>query len=381
MVDVLEQSGLRGRGGAWFPTARKWRGVARLGEEVPAIVVVNASEGEPLSAKDRTLIAHRPHLVIDGALIAAESVGADEVVVYLSRPARQAAGVIRHALRQRREARLRELPIHLVHTAHRYVAGESSAVVRRVNGGPAKPGFAPPHPSESGVDGRPTLVQNVETIANVALIARYGDGWFRECGTPSAPGTALTTLSGDVRFPGVYEVDLGSALLDVCNRAGGPLSPPSGALIGGYFGSWVGADQFAGLRLDPDGVTLGCGIVGVLGEATCPLGEAARVIRYLAAESAGQCGPCVHGLRAVAETMGRIAASDADRGDVVRVQRWSSMIAGRGACHHPEGAMHSVLSALEAFPEDLARHLEGRPCDGRGGHSLPQPPTPRWGWR
>ena len=380
LLDELERSGLRGRGGAWFPTALKWRGVARAALQRRAIVVINASEGEPLSAKDRALLEHRPHLVIDGGITAAESVGAGEVIIYISRTAGASTRAIRHALRERRRAGLRELPVHVVAAPHRYVAGESSAAVRRVNGGPAKPGFAPPHPSERGVDARPTLVQNAETIAHAALIARFGNAWFRERGDGDAPGTVLVTLSGGVRFPGVYEVDIGTSLSAVLNGAGGPLTPPSGALVGGYFGSWVGAQRMTGLRLAPADVRLGCGVIGVLGAGACGLSEAARIVRYLARESAGQCGPCVYGLRAIAATLTRIAVAEADRGEVARLQRWTAMVSGRGACHHPDGAVNNAVTALDAFSDDLARHLAGEACAGRRHRWLPEPKRHR-GWR
>ena len=380
LIDDVERSGLRGRGGAWFPTARKWRGVAAAAGRQRSIVVINASEGEPLSAKDQTLVEHRPHLVIDGGITAAESVGADQVIVYVSRAAHRSRRALRRALHERRRAGLRELPVHVVDTPHRYVAGESSAVVRRSNGGPAKPGFSPPHPSERGVDGRPTLVQNAETIAHAALIARFGDAWFRERGDTGAPGTALVTLSGNVRFAGVYEVDLGATLTAVLNGAGGVPTEPEGALIGGYFGSWIAARRMAGLRLAPGDVNLGCGVIGVLGAGACGLSEAATIVAYLARESAGQCGPCVHGLRAISETLNRVAAGDADRGDVARLQRWTAMVAGRGACHHPDGAVNNALTALEAFAGDLGRHLAGQACAGRRHRWLP-PPQRHRGWR
>jgi NADH:ubiquinone oxidoreductase subunit F (NADH-binding) len=379
-IDVIESSGLRGRGGAWFPTGRKWRGVARAAERKAGVVVVNASEGEPLSAKDRLLVTHRPHLVIDGALLAAESVGATEVLIYLSRPSRQATRALRHALGERRRAGQRDLPVHLVHTAHRYVSGESSAVVRRVSGGVAKPAFTPPHPSDSGVDGRPTLVQNVETIAHLALIARNGEDWFRERGTREAPGTMLVTVSGSVRFPGVYEVGVGTPLREAIGHAGGVLEPPRGVLIGGYFGTWLNGASLSEVRLDPTEVSLGCGIVGVLAAAACPLREAASIVTYLAAESAGQCGVCVFGLRAIAETMTRVAAGDADRGDLARLGRWTTMVRGRGGCRHPDGAVNNVITAVDAFADDLALHLDGKPCADSGRPSLPPPPRHR-GWR
>jgi NADH:ubiquinone oxidoreductase subunit F (NADH-binding) len=381
MLDTLERSGLRGRGGAWFPTARKWATVSRLAADCPAVVVVNLSEGEPLAAKDRTLAAHRPHLILDGAQIAAESVGAEEVILYVARHSRSLTGVLRRALRERRHAGRAELPVHLVHTAHRYVAGEASAAARRASGGPSKPSFSPPHTSERGVGGQPTLVQNAETIAHVALIARFGDGWFRERGTSAAPGTSLVTLSGDIRHPGVYEFELGTDLARVIEAAGGVGTVPSGALIGGYFGTWVDRTGLANLVLTPDGLTLGCGIVGILGSGACGLEESARIVDYLARESAGQCGPCVYGLRAIADSMLRIAASDADAGDLERVRRWARQVAGRGACHHPDGAIRNVETALEAFADHLPRHLAGVPCPGRARRWLPGPPRSARRWR
>ncbi len=380
LLDVVDRSGLRGRGGAWFPTGRKWRGVAGGSRARPGAVIVNASEGEPLSAKDRTLLQCRPHLVLDGALIAAESVGAEIVLVYMSRQSRATARALRHALAQRRRAGWRGPPVHLVHTAHRYVAGESSSVVRRAGGGVSKPTVGPPHPSDYGLGGRPTLVQNVETLAHVALIARQGDEWFRERGVAEAPGTTLLTVSGDVGAPGVYEVEVGAGLGATLAIAGGPTAPIAGVLVGGYFGSWIAGEGAASARLVPGEVTLGCGVVGVVGGEACPLREAATIVSFLAAESAGQCGPCVHGLRAIAQAMTRLAAGEADRGDLVRLDRWTAMVEGRGGCRHPDGAVNNVRSALAAFSADVERHVAGSPCPATGRLSL-APPRRHRGWR
>ncbi len=381
LFDVIEQSGLRGRGGAWFPTHRKWRAVRRSALQRGAVVVVNVSEGEPLSAKDRLLGEKRPHLLIDGAVLAAETIGADDVVIYISRPSRDLCRALRRALAERRRAGLKEVRMRLVQTQHRYVAGESSAVVRRVSGGPAKPAFTPPHPSDVGVLGRPTLVQNAETIAHVALIARHGAPWFRDRGTAAAPGTGLVTLTGNITRPGVYEIDLGSALVDAVGRAGGVRSAPIGLLVGGYFGTWLDSARGVSAALCPEDVSMGCGVIGVLGADGCGIGESARIASYMARESAGQCGPCVHGLRAVAEAMSRLASGDADRGDLSRIQRWSNQIVGRGACHHPDGAVHNLRTALEAFADDAERHVSGRACVGLGTSPLPAPPRAPFGWR
>ena len=385
LLDTLESSGLRGRGGASFPTWRKWEAVAQRSQG-HAVVVVNASEGEPLSSKDRRLLAARPHLVLDGAALAAATVGADEIVVYLARGFRAVDQVIRRALRERRKARLPEPPISIVRTAHRYVAGEASAVVRRLEGGPAKPQLTPPRAFERGVNNRPTLVQNAETLAHVALIARFGSSWFRELGTVTSPGTALMTLTGNVARPGVYEVDLEARLGGVLDAAGGTTSPPAGALIGGYFGTWLPASSLAELPLDEEtlrreyGGSLGCGVLAVLPAGACGITEAARILGYLAAESAGQCGPCVNGLSALSETMDRIVAGDAVPTDVDRVRRWAGLVRGRGACHHPDGAVDQLTSALTVFADHLGAHLVGVPCPGTRLHAFASPGRAR-GWR
>lgn len=382
LLDVMQRSGLRGRGGAWFPTHRKWRAVANAAQDHgPSTVVVNASEGEPLSAKDRLLVEHRPHLVLDGALIAAESVGADAVVVYLSRPARGAIRALTRALAERRHSGRHDVSVRLVATKHRYVAGESSSVVRRINGGPSKPSFAPPHPSERGVLGRPTLVQNTETLVHTALIARYGDDWFRECGTDETPGTGLVTVSGDVRQPGVFEVEMGSRLVDALGAAGGVRSLPRAVLLGGYAGTWLDPRNSPHTSLCPEDISLGCGIVAVLGSDGCGIDEAAHILRYMARESAGQCGPCVYGLPDFAAAMSRLAAGDADHGDLARMRRWASQIKGRGACHHPDGAVHNAESALDVFADDVERHIAGHPCPSRRASAFTRPSRKQWGWR
>ena len=346
---------------------------------------MNASEGEPLSAKDRTLLTLRPHLVLDGAALAADTLAAEEIVVYLSRGSRATRQAVRKALKERRRAHLSEPPIRIVETEHRYIAGESSAVVQRISGGLAKPQFTPPHPTDKGVNGHPTLVQNTETLAHVALIARFGSDWFRELGTESSPGTALMTLSGNIREPGVYEVDLGGRLEAVLEAAGGMISQPRGALLGGYFGTWLPVTALADLTFDAQrlrsehGASFGCGVLALLPERGCGIVEASRILSYLAAETAGQCGPCVNGLGDLSRAMARIAISQADPGDLDRVHRWSALVRGRGACHHPDGAVGQLASAIEVFADHLRLHLAGLHCPGQGVAGFPSPPSPpRW---
>jgi len=209
----------------------------------------------------------------------------------------------------------------------------------------------------------------VETLANLALIARFGPGWFREAGLDAEPGTAVVTLGGAVRRPGIYELPLGLPLAELLDSAGGLAEPVSAFLVGGYFGGWVAAADAASLRLSEAdlaarGGGLGARALYALPERACGVFETARVARYLGGESAGQCGPCVHGLAAIADALERLAWNrDPDAADVARIERWSGQIDGRGACRHPDGAVRFVGSALRVFRRELELHLRRR-CTG-----------------
>jgi NADH:ubiquinone oxidoreductase subunit F (NADH-binding) len=353
LIDAVLRSGLRGRGGAGFPAGRKLEAVASARGR--AIVVANACEGEPASAKDRLLLEHLPHLVLDGAVLSAAAVGAREALVCVAGPPPPA---LEAALRERRDRvalKLRSVP-------HRYVAGEESALVHRLDGGPAAPTFAAAV-YERGVKGRPTLVQNAETLAQLALIARRGPAWFREVGTRDDPGTALLTVSGAVAAPGVTEIALGAPLADVL-AAARPLARVRAVLVGGYFGAWVDAGQAARTPLAHHGLrerelSLGCGVVIVLGEDACGLCETAAMLDYLARESSGQCGPCTFGLRAVADRLLALCAGTAPAGSLRRLRDWALDIEGRGACRHPDGAVRLLRSALHVFAPEAAEHEHG----------------------
>lgn len=360
LIEVVERSGLRGRGGADFPAARKLRAVAERRRD--ATVVVNGSETEPASAKDRLLLERMPHLVLDGAELAAAAVGAREVVVKVGAHAVDAQRALQAAIGVRGHGRL---SFDLVIGPDGYVTGEESAVMNFLNHGKSLPTFVPPRPFERGYRGRPTLVQNPETLAQIALVARYGDFWYRELGTAADPGSALVTISGAVAAPGVYELAFGTPMTDLLDAAGGSTEPLQALLVGGYFGTWVESARALRLRLAREelrsvGCSLGSGVLIALGESSCGMHESARVIDYLAAQSAGQCGPCVHGLRAIADSFSALADSIAHRSERERLLRWANEIPGRGACHHPDGAVRFVQSALRVFGGELKAHHPGR---------------------
>jgi NADH:ubiquinone oxidoreductase subunit F (NADH-binding) len=368
LIDEIERSGLLGRGGAAFPTAIKMRAVAS--GRGRAIVVANGAEGEPASLKDRTLLEMAPHLVLDGVVVAAEAVGADEAIVC----ACETAGAGVHSLGQAIEERAaqagagRSPKLHLRTIPGHYVAGQESALVNYLGGGPAKPTFTPPLPFEQGLKRRPTLVDNVETLAHVALIARHGAPWFRQLGTPTQPGSALVTLSGPVADPGVYEIEHGASLSSLIDAAGGATAGVRGALVGGYAGAWVSREWLGGVALSKEhlaahGASLGAGVVLLLSDRACPVAETARVARWMAGQSVRQCGPCINGLDSLADTLEQLALGSADATVTRRIERLASLTARRGACGHPDGAVNLILSALEAFQADFADHARHGACD------------------
>src|SRR5439155_12989792 len=277
--DVVEAGGLTGRGGAGFPTATKLRAVAaRRGRK---FVVANGTEGEPLSSKDKALLGCVPHLVLDGAALAATAVGADEVIVAIGQGATRERTALTHAVAERTRRGLDRVRFQLAAAPDGFVVGEETALLSWLSGRAPKPTFVPPRPFERGLRARPTLVQNVETLAHLALVARYGSKWFRELGTRAEPGSALVTLSGAVARPGVYEVGLGMSLGELVAWADGTTEPIGAYLVGGYFGSWVAAadaEPAALLEsaLAPLGASLGARTIFALPARVCGIAETAR---------------------------------------------------------------------------------------------------------
>lgn len=402
LADAAERARLRGRGGAAFPTARKLRVLAESRGRLrrrPLAVVANGSEAEPASEKDRVLLARSPHLVLDGLQLAALALGAERAYVTVGVRARTARAALDDALRERTAAGRDRVAVTVVAVPAGFVAGEERALVNFLNGGPPIPTLA--RPWERGVDGRPTLVQNVETLAHLALVAAHGPDWFCAVGDSDEPGSTLVTVLGAVPRPGVREVATGTGLAAIVHAAGGDLGAgrsttdgigggdrrpadgsPRALLVGGYAGGWLSPGAAAGARLlrsdlVPLGATAGCGVVAALPDDACGVAETARLVRWLAGESAGQCGPCLHGLAALAGALETLCAPARPvRDPLPDLHRWCGEVTGRGACRHPDGVVRLLRSALRTFAADFDDHARHGACERCATPSrLPLPAT------
>jgi NADH:ubiquinone oxidoreductase subunit F (NADH-binding) len=365
LLDQVQQAGLVGRGGAGFPMAVKLRTVrdaGRTGRDT--VVVANGEEGEPASVKDRWLLRNRPHLVLDGARLGARIVGATHAHVYVSDLG--SAASIRAALSDIGVEGLGGLTVS-VHTVDPgYVAGEESAAVRAINGGPAKPTDKPPRVFTEGVGGLPTLVSNVETLAHLAWIHRHDAADYRSQGTAGSPGTFLATITGGGRPTGLYELPFGTSVSELLALHGVSADKVRGALMGGYFAGLLGADVLSA-TLDHEtlrgiGSGLGCGAVCVITDE-CPVAVAAAVLAYFDRENAGQCGSCFNGTAAMAAAATALRDGSATGDDLARLQRWSVVLRGRGACATLDAATNIAASLLARFPDQVQTHLSGSCSD------------------
>ena len=356
LADV-EHAGLLGHGGAFVPVAVKWR--SALLRKGPLTVVANAAESEPLAGKDGTLIRQRPHLVLDGLMIAAQALGADRAIIWLHGDDYTARAVFEEAFQDRGWSG-RDVPIEIIDGPVHYLAGEAQAITRATSGGPALP-----FPRRNVTDPRApqTIVQNVETLARLAMLAR---------GLPNTR-TRLLTVLGAHRM--VVEVAQSTTIEQVLIGLGWKVAPQA-VLLGGYAGIWAKWDDIASLevnekKLRAAKLTLGAGVMVPLAEDACGVRVTADLVSYLASMSARQCGPCLFGLPALAEHWAGLADEDGDRRTMDRLRADISAIEGRGACRHPDGATRLSTSALQTFSAHLGAHVSGMRCRHRTHVTLP----------
>jgi NADH:ubiquinone oxidoreductase subunit F (NADH-binding) len=386
LIAEVRAAGLTGRGGAAFPAGIKLAAVAaaaaatvgpragnRRGSAAAAVIVANGVESEPGSGKDAVLLARSPHLVLDGIAVAALATGAGQAWLCLPADKPRLAGQLREAIAARARAGASPVPVQVEAVPGGYLASQETALVSWLSGGPQQPSFVPPRPADQGVRGRPTLVQNTETLAHLALIARYGAAWFRTVGVPPEAGSALVTVSGAVPHPGVLETALGTPLGTVLAQAGLAVTGlrrarrPQAVLAGGYLGGWLAWPDAAGVPVSAAGLrragaALGPGTLAVLPAAACGLAQTARILAWLAGQRAGQCGPCTHGLPALAEAFGQIAFARPHPDTLAWADNLTRLLPGRGACHLPDGSAGLAASAFRVFAKDLRWHAGHGPC-------------------
>jgi NADH-quinone oxidoreductase subunit F len=388
VLEAVKASGLRGRGGAGFPTGQKWGFMARDAAH-PRYLVVNADEMEPGTMKDRVLLEGDPHQVIEGALVSAYALEADVVYIFLRWAYRKAARALERALAEAYEAgylgrgRLEslrrpdhagsawglEMYLHL--SPGRYMCGEETGLLNALEGKRATPRSKPPFPQAVGLWGQPTVVDNVETVACVAHIARNGPEWFRGLGlTPDGAGTKLYGASGRVKRPGVWELPLGTPLREIIEVHAGGMQEGyklRAVLPGGASTMWL-TEEHLDVPMDfaaPEkvGSRLGTGTVVVLDDRSCPVGANLSLQRFFARESCGWCTPCREGLRWVEKTLQALEDGQGEAVDLeVLEHHVATLLPGYTYCALAPGAMFPLGSALEVFREDFAGHVKEKRC-------------------
>ena len=337
-AEALSGSELTGRGGAHVPAA--WKLAAARDAGPGGTVVINGAEGEPGSAKDMALLQTRPHLVLEGALAVADAIGASEVVIWLHEAAAASRAAMAEAVRERRDELT--VKVRMLLAPEGYVGGESSSVISAVRGGPALPQFSRDRVRPWG-DGPAVLVHNAETQARLGLLALGANPVATSLVTVAESAAPL-----DFTRRTVLETDATMTFADVLATAGAP--EPQAVLLGGMGGTWVPWTDLAGMPVDPwelraAGLSLGAGILHLLPQGRDGLTESVAILDWLAAQSARQCGPCIFGLPALADSVRRTARGR----DGSETQRISDLISGRGACRHPDGAVRMAMSAQEVF--------------------------------
>ena len=381
MLAEIQTAGLQGRGGAGFPTARKLQAIA--GRD--GVIVVNATEGEPASGKDRMLLGIQPHLVLDGAVLAAHAVGAQQVHLCICRSATDAIAAIRSAIVERGE---REPGVELsVHAApEHFVVGEETALIHWLNGGDALPTGRVTRPVERGVNGRPTAVLNCETVAHLTHIINHGAKPFRARGTADEPGMRLATVTRADRSRWIIEADAGMSLAEVAAAGGAPIDVDTPVLVGGYFGAWISGSEALAVRYSDAalrrlGASVGAGVLVPLPPWACGWCETVRLLHWTAGESARQCGVCVNGLPALASAAAEMSRGINVRDNTRRLERWAGQIDHRGGCGLPDGAVRLLRSGLRVHHDLIGAHADAHRCPKGASPFLAIPDTRRNPWR
>ncbi len=386
-IEVISASGLRGRGGGGFPTGRKWAGIASQAG-TRRYLVCNGAEGEPGTFKDRALLRTNPYQVVEGMIIAGFAIGAAEVYICLKASFEQELAAVTRAVQEFQAAGIcADCIVNIVAGPDEYLFGEEKAMLEVIEGKPPLPRWFPPYEQglfasspqagwEAGPHGpdrrtdepNPTLVNNVETLANVPHILAHGAAWFRAMGTDASPGTVIATVVGDVVAPDVGEIELGTPLRAVIDAVGSGAHPDRRikAVFSGVANPVVTADQLDTAVSYEGFASIGSGM-GAAGfivhdDTTCMVGVAHGLSRFLSIESCGQCPPCKIGSSEITARLGRIEAGDGDDDDIAAIGGWLQRVTDGNRCYLPVQEQIVVSSVLRAFPEEFTAHIEEHRC-------------------
>jgi len=379
IVEEIKACGLRGRGGAGFPTGRKWELAAGSGQP-DKIVVCNADEGDPGAYMDRTILESNPHQVLEGMAICALAVGARRGIVYVRSEYPLAVRIVSGAIEQAKQLGLLggailgsglDFEIEVFQGSGAFVCGEETALIQSIEGFRGMPRFRPPYPVQAGLHGQPTVINNVKTLASVPPIIANGADWYRAIGTEGSPGTAVFSVVGDVVHPGLVEIPMGVSLrtliFDIC---GGIANQKKfrAVQIGGPSGGCL-PETFLDTPIDFDSLTaagamMGSGGMVVMDEDSCMVNVAHYFLDFTQKESCGKCTFCRIGTRHLLDILGRITTGEGRPGDLEQLERLSEDIKGGSLCGLGKTAPNPVLTSLKYFRDEYEAHIEEKRCPG-----------------
>ena len=377
VIRMIEDAGLRGRGGAGYPTGRKWGQVARQKDPV-RYVVCNADEGDPGAFMDRSIMEGEPHFMIEGMMIAAYAVNAQEGYIYVRAEYPLAVHRLQLAIQQAEELGLLgdnilgtgfSFHLHINRGAGAFVCGEGSALTASIEGKRGMPRVKPPRTVEQGLWGKPTVLNNVETFANVPIVLKNGADWYRAIGTPDSPGTKAFALTGNVRNVGLIEVPMGTTLREIIYDIGGGIRDGKkfkAVQIGGPSGGCLTEAQLDEKMdfdsLDKIGAMIGSGGLVAMDEHTCMVEVARFFMNFTQRESCGKCVPCREGTKRMLEVLERIVAGDGREGDIELLEDLADMIEHTALCGLGKSAPKPVISTIRAFREEYLQHIRDKKC-------------------
>ena len=353
IISEVKASRLKGRGGAGFPCGTKWE-LARSAPGKEKYVICNADEGEVGTFKDRFLIQHDPFSLIEGLAIAAFAIGAKKAFIYLRGEYRYLLPGLKKAVDQTTRKGLVDVPIEIREGAGAYICGEESALMNSIEGRRGEVRFRPPFPPTSGLFGKPTIINNVETLMNIPAIIEKGAAWFASIGTPGSTGTKVFSVSGDVAKKGVYELPMGSRLSDLLTLAGA--ENVKMVQIGGATGGVVPASMLE-TPLSYETV-LGSGAIMVFNASRDVIDFVFRTVEFLNEESCGECTPCREGTEVMVEILGRLARAEGSPDDVRVLEELSRVMMASSLCGLGQAAPVPVLDTLKYFRNDYENRIK-----------------------